>query len=176
MSRYKMEWTPAQVEELMTLWRQGLTSYEIARHFGITRNSVMGRLHREKRHLADKGESIERRRVANEGTITKRRYTRREPMLTLPSSAESVSAYVAPKLPAPDLGQLASIVDVTGCKWPVREDADFIGGQAFCNHPKRDDDSPYCPYHAKIASTPYRMKLDGKTLAAFGLRFKQRAA
>ena len=76
-------------------------------------------------------------------------------MLTLPSSAESVSVYVSPKLAAPDLGQLASIVDVTGCKWPVREDPDFIGGQAFCNHPKRDDDSPYCPYHAAKAKAAY---------------------
>lgn len=175
MSRYKMEWNAAQVEELMALWRQGLTSYEIARHFGITRNSVMGRLHREKKRMADKGQSIERRRVANEGTITKRRYTRREPMLTLPSSAGSVMRIVEPAPAVPDQGQLASIVDVTGCRYAVREDADFIGGQAFCNHAQREGSS-YCEYHHGLTSTPYRMKLDGKLLAAFGLRFKQRAA
>jgi hypothetical protein len=133
----------------MAMWRQGRTSYEIARQFGITRNSVMGRLHREKKRLADKGESIERRRVANEGTITKRRYTRREAMLTLPERAGSVMRIVEPAPTPPDQGQLASIVDVTGCRWPIKDDPEYIGGVAFCNHSQREN-SPYCEYHARV--------------------------
>ena len=96
-------------------------------------------------------------------------------MLTLPARAESVSAYISPPVVKPDEGQLASIVDVTGCKWPVRDDPDFVGGFAFCNHAKADN-GPYCPYHAKENVASYSRKLINRTLGSIGLRFGRRAA
>lgn len=170
--RYKMEWTFEQVEELITLWRQGRTSYELAAHFGITRNSIMGKLHREKLRRAEQGEPIERRRVANEGTITKRRYTRREPMLTLASSAGSVMRIVEPAPTPPDEGQLASIVDVVGCRWPVKDDPEMIGGVAFCNHAQRDK-SPYCEYHARENVAPWSAEAIRKTAATINYILKR---
>jgi hypothetical protein len=95
-------------------------------------------------------------------------------MLTLPERAESVLKFVTPKPVAPDLGQLASIVDVTGCKWPVRDDAEFIGGIAFCNHEAADGAS-YCPYHAEAAKAKVKAK-PILSLGAFGLRYGKRAA
>jgi GcrA cell cycle regulator len=157
-----IDWTPAQVDELISLWRQGRTSYELAAHFNVTRNSIMGKLHREKLRRAET-DPIERRAVANTGTITKRRYTRREAMLTLPSSAGSVMRIVEPAPTPPDQGQLASIVDVTGCRWPVADNPDFIGGVAFCNHEQRDG-SPYCPYHARENVAPYSREAIRRTI------------
>jgi hypothetical protein len=123
----------------------------------------MGKLHREKLRLAAKGEPIERRAPANTGTITKRRYTRREPMLTLASSAGSVLRIVEPAPVVPDCGQLASIVDVTGCRWPVKDDPEFVGGVAFCNHAQREN-SPYCPYHAQEGVVPYSRETIARTI------------
>jgi GcrA cell cycle regulator len=158
-----IDWTPAQVEELISLWRQGRTSYELATHFGVTRNSIMGKLHREKLRREKTGDPIERRALANNGTIVKRRYTRREPMLTLPSSAGSVMRIVEPAPAPPDQGQLASIVDVTGCRWPVKDDPGYVGGVAFCNHEQRDG-SPYCPYHARENVAPYSREAIRRTI------------
>jgi len=174
-----MNWTPEIIEEMLRLQSvNGWTTYQLARHFKVTRNSVCGKLHREKvkRGLIEgKPRVRERRKVANEGTVQKRRYTRRDPMLSLPERAESVSAYVAPKPVAPDLGQLASIVDVTGCKWPVRDDPDFVGGMAFCNHPK-DENSPYCPYHQKQSVATYSREVINRTVRAAVYFYKREAA
>lgn len=146
-----MNWTPERIEELMTLWRQGLTTYEMAAKLRVTRNTICGKLYRErvKRGLIEEKPRPprDRRKAANSGTVEKRTYTRREPMLTLAESAGSVSRIVSVPVAVPDLGQLASIVDVTGCRWPVRDDAAFVGGVAFCNH-SQEDGSSYCPYHA----------------------------
>jgi hypothetical protein len=159
MSRYKMPWTPAQIEELMTLWRQGLTSYQLAAHFGTTRGSIMGKIHRLKQTHG----LLEKRRTVQSDTVQKRRYTRREPMLTLASENGFVMRIVEPPPVVPDQGQLASIVDVTGCRWPVRDDPDFVGGVAFCNHTQRDG-SPYCPYHARENIAPYSREVIRRTI------------
>jgi len=149
-----MIWTDEKINEMMRLLSEGHSISQVARQFGVSKNTISGKSWRER---VKRGEVVEkprvrdRRKVANDGTVQKRQYTRREAMLSLPERAGSVSAYVTPKIPAPDLGQLASIVDVTGCKWPVRDDPSFIGGQAFCNHEKRDDKGPYCPFHAAAA-------------------------
>ena len=92
-------------------------------------------------------------------------------MLTLATRAESVSRFVSLPIPAPDEGQLASIVDVTGCKWPVRDDADFVGGVAFCNH--ATNGGVYCPHHHEKAT----MKVKARNVVVpVGLRFGRRAA
>jgi len=159
-----IDWTASQVAELITFWRQGLTSYQLATHFNVTRDSIMGKLHREKLRRATSGDPIERRAVANTGTITKRRYTRREAMLTLPERAGSVMRIVEPPPTPPDQGQLASIVDVTGCRWPIKDDPEFIGGVAFCNHEQRDG-SPYCPYHAHKNVAPWSAEAIRRTMS-----------
>jgi hypothetical protein len=170
-----MNWTPETIDELIRLWRQGLTSYQLAKHFNTTRNSIMGKLHREKLRRATQGEPIERRAPANTGTITKRRYTRREAMLTLPERAGSVLRIVEPAPVVPDQGQLASIVDVTGCRWPVKDDPEFIGGFAFCNHAQRDG-SAYCEYHARMNVAPWSADAKRRTEATINYILKRVAA
>ena len=76
---------------------------------------------------------------------------------------ETQPAYDVPYVPIPDESRLASIIDVTGCKWPVRDDAEFIGGIACCNH-STPDASPYCEYHAKKAKASYSRTLIRETV------------
>jgi len=164
-------WTPELIDELMMLYSQGLTSYQMAAHFKTTRNAICGKIHREK---VRRGDVIPAPRKRRKASPTDQQRKRDKLMLTLPSRAESVSAYVPLKPEAPDLGQLASIVDVTGCKWPVRDDPEFVGGVAFCNHVAADGAS-YCPYHRDRATTKVKAK-PVTSLGAIGLRFEKRAA
>lgn len=160
------DWTPERIETALRLQRDGYSTSSIAHHLGTTKNSVIGKLHRVKIARGHKPKrlcEIER----NE------RRQRRKRMLTLADRAESVSRYVSPPIPKPDEGMLASIVDVTGCRFPVREDASFVGGQAFCNH-AQDGNSPYCAYHHKVTSYKAPAKPDG--IKPFGLLWGKRAA
>jgi hypothetical protein len=164
-----MMWTPELIDELLRQYRAGTSAAVTAKQFGTTRNAVLGKIHRE---LIKRGERVETQ--VKSDTVAKRKYTRSEAMLTLPDRAESVSVYVAPKPVAPDLGQLASIVDVTGCKWPVQDDLAFVGGIAFCNH-EAADGSSYCPWHRERATLKVKPK-PVLSLGPIGLRFEKRRA
>lgn len=41
-----MDWTPERTEALARLWSEGLTTSEIGRRLGITKNAVVGKAHR----------------------------------------------------------------------------------------------------------------------------------
>ena len=43
-----MGWTDEQVEELKKLWDQGLTTGEIGKALGVSKNAVVGKAHRLK--------------------------------------------------------------------------------------------------------------------------------
>ncbi len=160
-----MIWTENQIHELMRLYRQGLTSYQMAEHFGVTRNAICGRIHRERVRLGE-----------IEAKPRNRKPQGRKKMLTLPHRAEFVlSTYVAPDPRIPDEGQLASIVDVTGCRWPVRDDSTFVGGVAFCNHAVEGDKS-YCPYHAQVNVASFSRSLIRKTIKSALHLVKEKAA
>jgi GcrA cell cycle regulator len=40
------EWTPERVAALMALWQEDITTSEIGRRLGITKNAVIGKVHR----------------------------------------------------------------------------------------------------------------------------------
>lgn len=40
------EWTPERTNALMEYWNQGLTTSEIGRRLNVTKNSVVGKVHR----------------------------------------------------------------------------------------------------------------------------------
>ena len=41
-----MAWTDGMIEELKKLWKQGITTGEIGRRLGISKNSIVGKVHR----------------------------------------------------------------------------------------------------------------------------------
>lgn len=40
------EWTPERISALIALWNEGLTTSEIGNRLGITKNAVVGKVHR----------------------------------------------------------------------------------------------------------------------------------
>jgi GcrA cell cycle regulator len=39
-------WTPERIEQLIQLWDEGVTTAEIGRRIGVTKNAVIGKVHR----------------------------------------------------------------------------------------------------------------------------------
>ena len=165
------DWTPERIETALALYHDGLTMPQIAAAIGAPgKNAVIGKIHRE---LVKRG--LKPRKPSPTKGQPKRSY-RRKPVLTL--ADEKPLGFLLPAVvppPRPDEGQLASIVDVTGCRYPVRDDPAFIGGIAFCNHQQRDGSS-YCEDHAKLVAAPYSQKLIERTISSIGWWVDRRVA
>ena len=41
-----MAWTEKMVEDLKIMWKQGLTTGEIGKRLGVSKNSIVGKVHR----------------------------------------------------------------------------------------------------------------------------------
>jgi hypothetical protein len=173
-------WTAEKIDKLMAMVVEGKTFPEIAHALGTTRNAALGKYHRIK---VRRGHVPKPRKAVLEGmgsapkafdrdTVAKRQYT---PSRKLPDVSKTGIGFLLPAIPppAPRTGPAKGILDVTGCKWPVAEDASLIGGQAFCDATKKDG-SPYCAHHAARAPAPF--KASPRPIGAIGLRFERRAA
>lgn len=136
-----MNWTADNIERLRVLWLKGLTCSQIAAELGTTKNSIIGKVHRLK---------LDRRRVGTprKGQNYPRPSEPRKPRITLPKTAKIRSLPMS--IPAP-VTEGVSIVDVTGCRFPVGT-GDVPGGHLFCNCEQRAK-SMFCEYHSAIAFT-----------------------
>jgi hypothetical protein len=152
-------WTSARIDQLMAMVVEGKTFPEIAHALGTTRNAALGKYHRIK---VRRGYVPKPRKPVLEGmgtaprafdrdTVQKRQYN---PSRKLPDVSKQGIGFLLPAIPAPapQTGPAVGLLDVTGCKWPVAEDASLIGGKAFCNH-DRARGKPYCAHHARMART-----------------------
>jgi GcrA cell cycle regulator len=159
-----MSWTDERVELLRKLWGDGLSASQIAaRMGGITRNAVIGKVHR----LGLSGRSRPAR--PSRPRVAKPRYPmpgagarypvagnlalRQEPQEVVEARAEPEPEPVpiTPVEIAP--GEHVTILTLTEqrCKWPIGDptDPDFH----FCGHDSGPG-SPYCRDHARIAYQP----------------------
>lgn len=136
-------WTDDAVETLVRLWRRGdLSAAIIARRLGVTRNAVLGKIHRlglsQPRRprlpaIAPPPRPAKPRPVAS---------ARRAPVSAPVSASARSSAESGP-------GLVARLEDLPSraCHWPLGDPqaADF----AFCGRPV--ETKPYCPAHAAVA-------------------------
>jgi GcrA cell cycle regulator len=125
-----MTWTPDMIDLLRTLWANGRTCSQIGAAMGITRNAVIGKVHRL--------------RIAARVKPHKP-YVRAPRKPSMPKAAGVMLTPVKPVLEAPT-GPGVSILDVVGCKFPIGSDATVPGTHLFCNH-ETTEASPWCSYH-----------------------------
>ena len=153
-----MSWTEERVELLRRLWQEGLSASRIASELGgVTRNAVIGKVHRL--GLSGRGQpssSIKRQRkprLAQGGAGPSRP---RRPM-SIGNNALKLDAEPLPeRRPRPldnvvvPIAKRLTIEKLTErtCKWPIGDpgDEDFH----FCGHDSLDG-LPYCQYHARVA-------------------------
>ena len=153
-----MSWTDERVELLKKLWADGLSASQIAAELGgITRNAVIGKVHRL---------GLSGRAKSPSSAAPRQRKARAHPhMLRVSRPAMRGNTALAPaydyELDAePEhidniipIGQRRGILELTEetCRWPIGDpgsaDFFFCGGQTVTA-------LPYCGYHSRIAYQP----------------------
>ncbi len=163
---FKMAWTEDRVEVLTKLWAEGLSASQIAKQLGgVTRNAVIGKVHR----LGLSGRAKPSRpvvRVASKPAKAKTRPASVPRVVKAPVVAEQ--APPPPPVEAKPLpnGEYATILTIRDhmCKWPIGDPtaSDF----RFCGR-KIKAGEPYCDAHCSVAYQPSRRRgVSGKLLTS----------
>jgi len=151
-----MDWTAEEIGQVFALAEAKNSMSVIAKQLGRSRSAVIGVYYRERQKRGTLPPVAPRKRVlqALEGTT---------PVCILPEERAHPVPYrmPLPTLPTTGVGMILpaismdvpkgpgiGILDVTGCRWPVGEDAAVPGRHTFCNGPQRDGSS-YCAEHSK---------------------------
>jgi len=171
-----MSWTDERVEALTKLWAEGLSASQIAAELGgITRNAVIGKVHR----LGLSG------RAKSSNSSPKPRRPRVSPSMSRPSAPRTIgnTALKVDTSPMPQREikprpviveelyippeERATILTLTEqrCKWPIGDPStdDFY----FCGR-NSDSGLPYCEHHAQIAYQPIAERRRVKRAAGKG--------
>jgi GcrA cell cycle regulator len=147
-----MSWTDERVELLKKLWQDGLSASQIAAELGgVTRNAVIGKVHRL--GLSGRGQptsSIKRqRRTHSTGMRRVRQMITVGNLALKPDQLPDVD--MRPRrnvvVPIPLKLSIFQLTEKT-CKWPLGDPGqeDFH----FCGHDSLEN-LPYCEYHAGVA-------------------------
>ena len=159
-----MSWTDERVARLAKLWADGLSASQVAAELGgVTRNAVIGKVHRlglsHRVKPAGKSGGGARRKPATPRTRGAGGYTRSTPANSRVNGRAGSNIAVALK-PAPVVEEIVApdskkldLMELTEstCRWPTGDPS--LPGLTFCGH-KCDDDKPYCKFHNKIAFQP----------------------
>ncbi|HVY83712.1 MAG TPA: GcrA family cell cycle regulator [Caulobacterales bacterium] len=142
-------WTDERVNTLKKLWAEGLSASQIAKQLGgVTRNAVIGKVHR----LGLAGRATPSRPA-------KRPVRAARPRVVGPTAPRIRPAATMPTVVIPQLepmkledGRTATVLSLNEsmCKFPIGDpnDADF----AFCG--RSACGGPYCADHARLAYQP----------------------
>lgn len=172
-------WTDERVETLKRLWTAGLSASQIAAEIGgMTRNAVIGKIHR----LGLGQRVADPQRAARKSTGTRNPKPRRQLVRTQQADGtilEQIVPYVPESLPPPDpqfmctleeLGALQSEKDAESvrCRAPFGDPG--TDGFRYCGTPGAQLPGPYCAFHRRAfyqagsangARSPSRIRVDG---------------
>ena len=158
-------WTDERVELLKKLWADGLSASQIAGELGgITRNAVIGKVHRL---------GLSGRAKAPSSSVPRQRKPRAPSMFRAPRPMMRGNTALAHQpnydydiAPEPEyveniipIGQRCTLLelDQEKCHWPIGDpgqpDFYFCGGKTGAG-------TPYCGYHARVAYQPPAARRD----------------
>ncbi len=156
-----MEWTDAIIAELRRLWAEGLSTAEIGRRLGVSKNAIVGKAHRL--GLDPRPSPIRRGEVAKPTVPAPRRALGPTlPPLTVPAPAPVVAAepVPAPRPVAPPQLRSVAVAPVrssagrySACCWPIGEPG--TASFRFCSSEAMPS-KPYCAEHASLAYVKVR--------------------
>lgn len=153
-----MSWTDERVDRLRKLWTDGLSASQIAAELGgVTRNAVIGKVHRLGLSGRAKGNN-QTTSARRKPTATKNAGFTKTTKAAGANGKGPTSAPLTPKpapvldieKPKPMMLNLLQLTDST-CKFPIGDPQEE--GFGFCGASPRDDD-PYCEYHCRLAYQP----------------------
>lgn len=154
-----MAWTDDRVETLTKLWAEGLSASQIAKQLGgVTRNAVIGKVHRLGLSGRAKPSSPAKRPKTSKPSAPRTRVVK----TAIPRAPRPVAApkpKPAPPVEAKPLpnGEYATILTLQDhmCKWPIGDPTD--NEFRFCGR-KIKEDEPYCEAHCSVAYQPSRRR------------------
>jgi GcrA cell cycle regulator len=159
-----MSWTDERVETLKKLWADGLSASQIAAELGgVTRNAVIGKVHRLGLSGRAKSPSSAAARPRKPRGASHMLRVSRSSMRGNTALAHAYEIDLEPELEPIDnvipLGQRRSLLELTEetCRWPIGDPgtADFF----FCGGPTVTS-LPYCAYHSRVAYQPANVRRD----------------
>ncbi len=163
-----MSWTDERVELLKKLWTDGLSASQIAgRLGGVTRNAVIGKVHRlglsGRSHTTRQPSPRARARINAQRRVQKTRATTigNQSLRNLyhPEAEPFTPEFEEIEIPLAERRSLQDLTE-TSCRWPIGDPqmADFH----FCNGTKLPG-LPYCEHHSRRAFQPpqHRRKTQG---------------
>jgi GcrA cell cycle regulator len=159
-----MSWTDERVEMLKKLWSDGLSASQIAAELGgITRNAVIGKVHRLGLSGRAKSPSSAAPRPRKPRTHTHMLRVARPAMRGNTALAQAFEYEIAEEPEMLDnvipIGQRRTILELTEdtCRWPIGDPGSteffFCGGQSLTG-------VPYCTYHSRVAYQPASNRRD----------------
>jgi GcrA cell cycle regulator len=147
-----MGWTEDRIEQLKSLWTEGLSASHIARVMGgISRNAVIGKVHRL--GLAGRATAPRSERVRHPMA----------PKLSLRSHVPPPPIIEEDPIVLED-GSFATVLTINDrmCRWPIGDPAE--NEFHFCGH-KPKTGSPYCEAHARKAYQPQQLRREKHRMA-----------
>ncbi len=167
-------WTEERVGALKKLWLEGQSASQIAKALGggVTRNAVIGKVHR----LGLSGRAAPSQPTRTATTFRTQRPKPAAQPTRAPSAPRRIEAAeprpepVAAPAPMPELEGTATVLTLGAhmCKWPIGDPSS--SGFSFCG--RRASEGVYCVEHAKVAYQPQVRKggKDGASELARSLR------
>ena len=139
-------WTPERVEQLRTHVVAGLSCSQIAAEIGVTRNAVIGKIHRLGLSPGRPAGAPARSSPQRAGRPLRFSSQRQMLRLLVPGAPSETAAAEVPL----DSTQHCSLLELKQgtCRWPVGDQAD--GDFAFCGNEAVAGFS-YCSGHARMA-------------------------
>ena len=177
-----MAWTDDRVATLTKLWADGLSASQIAKQLGgVTRNAVIGKVHRlglsgRAKPSSPARKAAARKTAANSASRARTASKPKQKTVRAPSvpRAPRVVAKAPVPPPPPPLeakpmsnGEFATIMTITEhmCKWPIGDPG--ADNFRFCGR-KTDPEEPYCLAHSRVAYQPSRRRGASSNTKAFG--------
>ncbi len=132
-----MSWTDEKIENLKQLWDKGLTTMEIGKALGISKNAVVGKVHRLQ--LPPRPSPI--RKAGEEKKI--------RPRKPIPTKTKASVKKETLNNTVPDAKKVSLMeVTATSCRWPIGDPKD--GDFHFCDK-EAVEGRPYCLLHCAQA-------------------------
>jgi GcrA cell cycle regulator len=141
-------WTAERIAQLRNCVVTGLTCSQIAAEIGVTRNAVIGKIHRLGLSPGRPAGAMARSSPPRVGRP--RISTQRKLLRLIYADAPSIAIEAALDCTVVDSAEPCSLIDIAPgkCRWPVGDPstADFV----FCGNAAADGFS-YCAGHARMA-------------------------
>ena len=159
-------WTEDRVGALKKLWLEGQSASQIAKQLGggVTRNAVIGKVHRL---------GLSGRAAPSQPSRPVYRPQRPRPQVTAqpaPRREPIIRPAAPPPAPVVDLPGTATVLTLGAhmCKWPIGDPS--TDEFSFCGRRAGGDASPYCIEHARVAYQPQQKKKSSPNELARSLR------